>query len=85
MQKLRLSDLSEAVRSWLAGLKDTSVVIEDDDGHLQYGITPYGMATPEERRAAWESLEQLQLKVGESLRRHGKTEDDVMAELLKDD
>lgn len=86
MRKIRLSELNDAVRAFLADVgADQSVVIEDDQGRIRYGITPYARSTQAERQRAWKDLEQIQLKVADSMQRQGITESDVMDELLRDD
>jgi hypothetical protein len=86
MQRIRLSDLTDAVRSFFTGLNPgQSVVIEDDQGRLQYGVTPYSQATLEEKQRAWKDIERLQAKVGAAMQRAGVTEDDIMRVLLEDD
>lgn len=42
-------------------------------------------ATPEDRRAAWGRLQQIQQKVGESLAEQGVTEDDIIRAVVEDD
>ena len=86
MNKIRLQELSQPIRDFLAqATKDGSVVIVDEDGQLQCGITPYSDATPEEKQQALKSLEQLQAKVGRSMEEQGVTKEDVMRVLLEDD
>lgn len=86
MNKIRINELSQPVRDFLArATKEGSVVIVDEDGQLQCGITPYTDATPAEKQQALKSLEKLQAKVGRSMEEKGVTEDDVMQVLLEDD
>ena len=85
MKKVRLSELSEPVRSFLEQVTpDESIMVEDDDGHAQYGVIPYQSDTPEERLAAWQEIEEIQREVGQSLLRQGITENDV-DRLLQED
>jgi hypothetical protein len=86
MKKMRLSQLSEPVRSFLEQVRNSeSIMIVDENDQLQCGITPYYEASPDERRKAQRSLEELQEKVARSMQEQGVTEDDVIRELLKDE
>lgn len=86
MRKVTLNQLSADVQSFLKHLpRGESVVIEDDTGRIWCGITPYVEPTPAQRRRAWQHIEELQQRVGKSMKKHGVTEQDVMNELLKDD
>lgn len=86
MRKVKLSQLEEAVRGFLDGaLQEDGLIVEDDAGRLRGQFVPYRDPTPEEERRADESLERLRQKTGESMQRHGVTEDDIMRELLTDD
>ena len=86
MNKIRITELSQAVQDFLSRVTaGGSVAIVDDDGQLQCGITPYTEATPAEKEQAFRSLEALQAKVGKSMKEQGVTEDDVMRVLLEDD
>ena len=84
MKKVRLSELSEAVKSFLASANE-GMIVEDTNGESRYGVIAYGEASEEAWQQAWRDIQQLQVKVDESMKRQGVTEDDVMQELLKDD
>ena len=78
MKKVRLNELNESVRSFLEQLRDgESIMVEDENGQLQCGITPYFKASAEERRQAWRELEELQDRVAASMQEQGVTEEDV--------
>ena len=86
MKKLRLSDLSEPVRSFFNQMAlDGPIMLVDDNDQLKCGITPYYEATAEEREQAWRRLEALQQKVGPRMQKKGITEDDIDRVLQKDD
>ena len=52
-------------------------MVEDENGELQCGITPYFKASPAERKRALRDLEALQDHVERSMKERGVTEDDV--------
>ena len=86
MKKVRFSELSDAIRSFLAGIEPgETLVVEDDQGRLQYGITPCVEATPEERAAAWERIEKFQQLVGNSTARRNQSEEDLDRVLQEDE
>ncbi len=86
MKKIRLNELSEPVRSFIDEVKGgESIMVVDENGQLQCGITPYFEASPAERERAWERLRELQKRADASMKKHGKTEDDVMQVILEDD
>ncbi len=86
MKKVRLSELNEQVRRFLEDVKSGgSIAVVDDNGQLQCGVTPYADASPEEKRQAMASLQELWKTTGPAMEKAGVTEDDVMRDLLKDD
>lgn len=85
MEKVRLTSLSEAVRSFLAGVKKgQGLIVEDEQGRARYGVIPYEEATPRQRAAAQKRLQRLQNKVGRMMKRTGKTEEEFDRLLQKD-
>ena len=86
MKKVRLTELSEPVRSFLEQVKQgESIMVEDDRGELQYGITPYFEASAAEKRRAKASLEGLWEKTGRAMREAGVTEEDIDRDLQECD
>lgn len=94
MEKVRLTTLSESVRSFLARVKHgTGLVVEDEHGQTVAHVLPgeeratadYVDATPEQREEAFKEIKKIQRKVGTSMRKHGISEEDVVQEILKDD
>lgn len=94
MEKVRLTKLSEPVRSFLARVKKgKGLLVEDEKGREVARVLPvterdtdaYVDATPAEREEAWQDIRKLQRKVGKSLKAQGVTEEDVVREILKDD
>lgn len=86
MKKVRLSELSEQVRSFLSQIgSGESVRVVDDNDQLQYGVTPYAEATAEEKRQAMAVLEGIWQTTGPAMEEAGITEDDVQRDLLEDD
>jgi len=82
MQKVRLNDLSDPVRSFLAPAgKGEVIIVEDDSGRAAYSVVPIVRASAEIRQRAWNDILRLQQQVGESMKRHGITEDDIDREL----
>lgn len=86
MQKVAINQLSEPVREFLAQVRNgQGIVVEDEAGRARYGVIPYVEATPEERKRAWERLQQLQQTIGPRLIEQGVTEDDLIRAALADD
>ena len=53
MVRIRMSDLDETVQAFLARAQQgESIVIEDDNGRVQFGVTPYIQASEAERQVA---------------------------------
>jgi hypothetical protein len=78
MQKLRLNDLSDPVRDFLApASKGEVIVVEDEAGSVTYSVIPVVHPSSEQKRQAWNRILRLQQKVGESMRRQGVSEDDI--------
>ena len=51
MVRIRMSDLNDAVKAFLAPAQHgETIVVEDDNGTLQCGITPYAQASATEKR-----------------------------------
>lgn len=85
MEKVRITSLSAAVRSFLARVRDgTGVLVEDEQGRARYGVIPYNEATPRQRAAAQERLKRLQSKVGRMMKQTGKTEEEFDRLVQKD-
>jgi len=82
MVRIRMSDLDEAVKAFLAPAQQgQTIVVEDDAGKLQCGVTPYVQASPTEKQAALATLARLQQKTAESMAQLGVSEADVDREL----
>ena len=82
MVRIRLSDLDDAVKMFLARAQQgETIVVEDDNGRLQCGVTPYIQATADEKRAALDALGRLQQKSAQSMAQLGVTETDIDREL----
>lgn len=85
-KRIRENEMSEAVRAFLKeAFEGGGVVIEDESGRTRGGVVPFVEASEEERERAWQWIEQLQGRVGESMRRQGVTEEDVDRVLQEDD
>jgi hypothetical protein len=82
MVRIRMSDLNEAVKAFLAPAQHgETIVVEDDNGTLQCGITPYVQASATEKAAALAALDQMRKKSGKTMIDLGITESDVDREL----
>jgi hypothetical protein len=77
-----MSELDEAVKAFLAPAQQgETIVVEDDDGRLQCGITPYVQVSAAERQSALTSLERLQQKTARAMSKAHVTEADIDREL----
>ena len=82
MVRIRMSDLNDAVKAFLAPAQHgETIVVEDDNGTLQCGITPYVQASATERAAALAALNQLRQKSDKTMSDLGIGESDVDREL----
>jgi hypothetical protein len=82
MVRIRLSELDDAVRAFLAPAQQgETIVVEDDDGKLQCGVTPYVQASAAEKQAALAVLDRLRQNAAQAMARAGVTEADVDREL----
>lgn len=82
MVRIRLSTLDDAVKAFLApAQKGETIVVEDDNGRVQCGVTPYVEASAGEKKAALTALERLQQTSAEAMAAYGVTEADIDREL----
>ena len=82
MVRIRMSDLDDAVKAFLAPAQQgQTIVVEDDAGKLQCGITPYVQASSAEKQAALAMLNRLQRKAAKNAAQLGVSEADVDREL----
>jgi hypothetical protein len=82
MVRIRMSDLNDAVKAFLAPAQNgETIVVEGDDGTLQCGITPYVQASAGEKQAALAALDRLRQKSNQSMSKLGVTEADIDREL----
>lgn len=86
MRKVRLSEVSEAVRVFVnQALQSGGVEIEDENGRVRGSVVPYRVPTPDQRRQAQAKLEKLWEKTGRAMLEAGVTEADIDRELQDDD
>jgi antitoxin (DNA-binding transcriptional repressor) of toxin-antitoxin stability system len=86
MNRVRLSELSEPVRAFLERVRGgESIIVEDDQGQLQCGITPYAEASEQEKQRAMAAMEQLWQHTAKSMAEQGITEEDIDRVLQEDD
>ena len=82
MVRIRLSELDSAVKAFLApASQGETIVVEDDDGRVQCGVTPYVQASAAEKTDALEALSRLQEKSAQAMAQSGVSEADVDREL----
>jgi hypothetical protein len=82
MVRIRLSELDEIIKAFLApAQRGETIVVEDENGRLQCGVTPYVQASAAEREAALAALARLQEKSSHSMAQLGVTEADINREL----
>jgi len=75
MVRMRFSELDDEVQKFLARAQQgETIVVEDDNGAVQCGITPYVQASSAEKQAALDSLSRLQGRTAQSLSELGVTE-----------
>ena len=85
MQRVRYNELSDPVRDFLAPAgKGEVIIVQDEEGRATYSVAPIIQPSGDVRRQALHDLRKLQQKVGESMKRHGVTEEDI-DRLLSDD
>lgn len=78
MVRIRLSQLDSAVKAFLATAEQgETIVVEDDDGRVRCGVTPYVQASAEEKKTALEALNRLQEKSSQAIAQSGVSEADV--------
>ena len=82
MVHIKLSELDDEVQKFLArSQQGETIVIEDDHGTVQCGITPYVQASPSEKQAALNMLTQLQDQSSQSMKALGIDESQIDREL----
>ena len=82
MVRIRLSELDEAVKAFLAPAQQgETIVVEDDDGRVQCGVTPYVQASAAEKQAALATLSRLQQQSAQTMTELGVNECDIDREL----
>jgi hypothetical protein len=82
MVRIRLSELNDAVKAFLAPARQgETIVVEDDDGKLQCGVTPYAQASAAEKQAALATLGRLQQKSAQTMAELSVSESDIDREI----
>jgi len=82
MVRIRLSELDDAVKTFLARAQQgETIVVEEDDGRLQCGVTPYVQASAAEKLVALDALCRLQQKSVRSMAQLEAAESDIDREL----
>ncbi len=85
MKKVRLNDLGEPFQKAVGDAAGEPLVIEDDQGEARYSVHRIGKPTEQQKEEALRGLRELQKKADASMKKHGKTEDDLMEVILEDD
>jgi hypothetical protein len=82
MVRIKLSELDEAVKAFLApAQRGQTIVVEDDAGRLQCGVTPYVQASADEKQAALSTLDQMRQRASQNFAQLDVSEADVDREL----
>ena len=85
MKKIRLKDLGEPFQKAVGDAAGEPFVIEDDQGEARYSVHRIGKPTEQQKEEALQGLRKLQERADASMKKHGKTEDDLMRVILEDD
>jgi hypothetical protein len=85
MKKIQLNDLGESFRKAVAEAGGEPIVIEDEQGQAAYSVYRCGKPTTQQKEKALAGLRQLQAKADAAMKEAGKTEEDLIQEILKDD
>ena len=85
MKKIRLNDLGEPFEKAVGDAAGEPLVIEDDQGEARDSVHRIGKPTEHQKEQALEGLRKLQEKADASMKKHDKTEDDLMRVILEDD
>jgi len=85
MKKIRLNDLGEPFQKAVGDAAGEALVIEDEQGEARYSVYRIGKPTEQQKEEALQGLRKLQAKSDASMKKHGKTEDDLMGVILEDD
>jgi hypothetical protein len=84
MVRVRFEELDDEVKKFLARAQQgQSVVVEDENGAVRFGVTPYAQAAEGERLAALTALGLLQSRTADSMSRTGVTEEQIDVELRR--
>ncbi len=85
MKKVQLNDLGEPFRKAVAEAAGEPIVIEDEQGRPAYSVHRCGKPTDQQKQEALKGLRKLQAKADAAMKEAGKTEDDLIQEILEDD
>ena len=85
MKKVRLNDLGEPFQKAVGEAAGKPLLIEDDQGEARYSVHRIGKPTEQQKQDALQGLRKLQERADASMKKHGKTEDDLMKVILEDD
>jgi hypothetical protein len=78
VQKVRISELGDAVRAFLGrAVEGQIIVVEDEGGRAAYSVVPVLQPSPKQQQEAWQDILQLQQQVGRSMAARGATEEDI--------
>ena len=85
MKKVRLNELGEPFQKAVGEANGEPLVVEDDQGEARYSVHRIGKPTEQQKKEALAGLRKLQEKATAAMKEAGKTEDDLMREILEDD
>lgn len=86
MRTIRINQLSEAIRGFVAeAFQAGGLVVEDETGRMRGTFVPYRDPTPDEQRRADASLKRLWQKTSQAMKDAGVTEADIDRDLQEGD
>ena len=85
MKKVRLNELGEPFQKAVGEANGEPLVVEDDQGEARYSVHRVGKPTEQQKKEALAGLRKLQEKATAAMKEAGKTEADLMREILEDD
>jgi hypothetical protein len=86
MKTVKLTELDESVRTFLAQVPPgEGIRVDDDAGLPRFSVVPYRRATEEQRLAALARLVEIQRNTRAQMEREGKTEAELDRILQEDE
>ena len=82
MKKVRLNELGDPFQKAVGEAAGQPIVVEDEQGKARYSVHRIGKPTDRQKKEALEGLRQIQEKATAALKEAGKTEEDLMGEII---